>query len=289
MKLLKIFLLISSVNSFSLPNINKKNVYRNFKSTRINSVNPVNGFEIGIPLNMIENVFTNLHYGYDITTAKMVFLQFLIGYYTYGKDRYKDALEYFKEPYETNKKDLYDILVKYKRTYKLTYCIAFISISCLLLFDENNIYNLPFILLLYSSEYYKDLKQTYPYMKPIYVSIMWTITTIILPCVLNDNNYSILLSPEDYLPCTLSLFAMTNLADLKDVNEDRINKIKTIPVEYGEDFTNYIVLFSLALSSIIFGLNKNYLNRPIINSLFEIQNAGVSVIPLLFKNSSNVN
>ena len=41
-------------------------------------------------------------------------LQFLIGYYTYGKDRFKDALEYESQNYETRKKGLYDFLLKNK-------------------------------------------------------------------------------------------------------------------------------------------------------------------------------
>ena len=49
-----------------------------------------------MPLNIIDNVFTNLHYGYDVTTLRVVILQFLIGYYTYGKDRYKDAIEHYE-------------------------------------------------------------------------------------------------------------------------------------------------------------------------------------------------
>ena len=40
-----------------------------------------NGFSLGIPLNIITNVFTELHYGYDITSLKIVTLQFFIGYY----------------------------------------------------------------------------------------------------------------------------------------------------------------------------------------------------------------
>ena len=54
-------------------------------------VNPIVGVDVGIPLNIFQNIFTNLHYGNDITTLKIVGLQFLIGYYTYGKDRYNDA------------------------------------------------------------------------------------------------------------------------------------------------------------------------------------------------------
>ena len=80
------------------------------KSPIMNDANLFTGFDIGIPLNIFSNIFTNLHYGYDITTPKSVLIQFLLGYYTYGKDRYSDALEYIANPYNTTKEELYDFI-----------------------------------------------------------------------------------------------------------------------------------------------------------------------------------
>ena len=82
---------INSIHKNTLSPI--RGVNRNLITTM--NIPPLNGLDIGIPLNIIDNVFTNLHYGEDITTPKVILLQFLIGYYTYGKDRYKDALEYY--------------------------------------------------------------------------------------------------------------------------------------------------------------------------------------------------
>ena len=76
----------------------------------------------------------------------------------------------------------------------------------------------------------------------------------------------------------LLLFSSTNLADIKDIEEDKQNEILTLPVQYGEENTMKIVFGSLALSSLLFGLHPNYLERPIINSLFELQNAFLSVV-----------
>lgn len=79
---------------------------------------PLNGIDIGMPLNIIDNIFTNLHYGYDITTLKVVLLQFLIGYYTYGKDRYKDAVEYIELRQEGQKHEGGDrIVIAEKKKY----------------------------------------------------------------------------------------------------------------------------------------------------------------------------
>lgn len=263
---------------------------------------PLTGLDIGIPLNIIENVFTNIHYGENIVTIKQLLIQFLIGYYTYGKDRYVDALTYNTMSNQYNitakKKELYENFNNNKVFYKLSYDITFSLIAYLLLtqtftYENRNIQILntdaiPFMILLYSSEYYRELKSITPLAKSLYVSFMWTISTIILPGYLYEHNYNILYDIGCYLPCFLSLFATTNLADIKDVEEDTINKVKTIPVCYGVEETKKLILISLAISSLIFGLNQHYIDRPIINSLYEIQNIGIALIIQISNNTQIV-
>ena len=234
------------------------------------------GAALGVPLSIIQNVFTNLHYGYDITTWQAVGLQFLIGYYTYGKDRYKDALDYKDEPYPTDKVKLYDELNENADLYALSYQIVFQMIALILLAEFRDLNIVPFLLLLYSSEYYKDLKRVVPLAKPVYVSTMWTLSSVVLPCVIHDDNFSILLDASTYLPCFLTMFALTNVADIRDVDVDRLNGIDTIPVAYGEVPTATVAQIALLFSSLIFGMNPHYLDRPIVNSFVELQNAALS-------------
>jgi len=277
------------------PQINRQKIISNLEPL------PLTGLDIGIPLNIIENVFTNIHYGENIVTIKQLLIQFLIGYYTYGKDRYVDALTYNTTPNLYNitakKKELYEKFNNNKIIYKLSYDITFSLIAYLLL-TQTSIYEnqniqilnteaLPFMLLLYSSEYYRELKRITPLAKSLYVSFMWTISTIILPGYLYEHNYNILYDIGCYLPCFLSLFATTNLADIKDVEEDTINKVKTIPVCYGVEETKMLILISLAISSLIFGLNQHYIDRPIINSLYELQNIGIALI-IQFSNNTQI-
>lgn len=276
------------VFSFIKPIIvgSKKKILRNAVKT---NVNPLNGIELGLPLNIFSNVYTNIHYGYDITTSKSFLLQFLIGYYTYGKDRFYDALDYEKDSYETSKKELYDNYIAYKNLYSTSFLITFVIISGLLLNDEYYFNNIPFIILLQSTEYYKELKRNIGILKPVYVSIMWTFSSIVLPCVLHDHNFSILHYPLDLLPPTLTLFASSNIADCKDIEEDKKEGIQTIPVVLGQNKSNMISLFALALSSLLFGLNQHYLDRPIINSFIELQNAGTSFVPYFMMLGNNTN
>ena len=251
------------------------------------AVNPIVGADMGIPLNIIQNIFTTLHYGYDITTVKSVLLQILIGYYTYGGDRYKDALEYQEKPFETAKKELYEFFIKNKNLYRSTYKNTFIIIMLLLLVEEEMWYNVPFIFLLYTSEYYKDIKKINYYTKPLYISVMWTLSTVILPCVLHDHNYSILNYPIDYLPCLFTMFASSVILDIRDIEEDKINNIPTIPVTFGFTLTKKIILLLFIFSSFIFGINDNYLKNPIENSFFEMLNLGLSAYTFSIENPVN--
>lgn len=235
-------------------------------------VNPLVGVDMGIPLNIIQNVFTNLHYGYDITTSRAILLQFLIGYYTYGKDRYRDALVYEKNRYDTPKKDLFEYLIKYKQLYKLSYDVTFSLLVFILLMDQDMINNLLFIVLLYSTDYYNEIKKIGPIVKPTYIALMWTFSAAILPAIMHDHDYSILKYPMDYLPCAMTMFSSSTILDIKDIEEDKINGVRTIPSVYGLEKSQMLTIFLLGLSSLLVGLNPNYLENPLPNSVYEFIN-----------------
>lgn len=269
----------SFIRSTNKPNLNNYKNYIRYP-TKLNSVEPIQGVEIGIPLNIFSNIFTHLHYGEDVTTLKIILLQFLIGYYTYGKDRYNDAI-YSKEnniEIKDKKKGLYEDINNNKNIYNITINFSLIFIIFLLFNEKNYIQNLPFIALLLSTEFYTQIKKNIGEIKPLYIGIMWTFSTLILPCVLIDNDYSILNNPLDYMPEILILFATSNLADIDDYEEDKYNNINTIPVKYGKKNALAITLFSLSVASFLFGLNPHYLERPLINSIFEIQNALIAFL-----------
>lgn len=114
---------------------------------------------------------------------------------------------------------------------------------------------------------------------------MWTLATICLPCIMYDHNYEIFNYPLDYLPCFLTLFATSNYADIKDITEDKMNNITTIPVAIGEKNSNIISIFALLFSTLIFALNDNFNNREVINYIFEIQN--IATIGLIYNNTFN--
>lgn len=59
-------------------------------------------------------------------------------------------------------------------------------------------------------------------------------SSLVLPCILHSHDYGIL---EDYKVCLSFfslMFALTNFQDIKDIKEDQLANITTIPVLYGE-------------------------------------------------------
>ena len=59
---------------------------------------------------------------------------------------------------DLKKQELYDTLLRYKSIYKVSYCFSFYMIILLLYSFDDTLQILPIIALLYSTEYYKQLK-----------------------------------------------------------------------------------------------------------------------------------
>ena len=257
------------------------NIHHKLPNLCMKLKNPFPASDIGIPLTIFQNTYTTLHYGTNIVTLKLIALQFLLGYYAYGTDRYNDAIEYHMTPYNTTKKELYDnIYINQKLVYK-SLMLSYLSILAILLYSEDFIYNIPFIFILQSLNTYKTIKPALGPFKPLYIAVMWTLCAVIIPCVLHDHDYRIFGYPQDYLPCTLTLFAASNIIDNKDIAEDTNNHINTIPVLYGKDNSNYISILSLIASSILLANNPHYLDNIPANSYMEIQNALISYLPFV--------
>lgn len=245
------------------------------------TISPValNGLDIGIPLNIFSNIYTDLHYGYSITTPSSIILQFLLGFYAYGTDRVKDTIEYQSLNntmiYQENKIKLYKEISENIKLYDYTLSASLAAIMYILYIDNFDITRVPFLLLLGIAGNYKELKPYLNMYKPLFIATMWTITTVILPCVIYDKDYSILSMPQDYLPCLLFIFSASNFADSNDIEEDRLLGIDTIPVTYGVEISNTISFVAVAAASIMLIESRNFENRFIINTIIEMQHIGL--------------
>ena len=243
--------------------------------TKLSYQNPLPGAEVGIPLLLFENIFTNMHYGYDITTPQIIFLEFAFAFLTYGYDRLQDSYDPLEMKLE--KQELYG----YFRENRINIASALMAtylITFYLLFQEKE--TIPFIFAITLTSQYKKFKYILGPLKPIYIALMWTAGSYFLPCVMTDHDYSSLFEPLDYLPIILTLFSSSNIADSRDIEEDKNNNINTIPILLGEDISNSISCICILVASFYFFDNENFNNREIINTLYGTQNLVMAAIPI---------
>ena len=220
---------------------------------------PIIGSELGIPLNILQLIFTTTYYNEIIINPKLILLQFCIGVFTYGNDRYWDAIEYSNtnntDIYSPVKRDYYDYIIDNKANVELQLFMVSFYLMYIILQD----YSLfPIFPLLTSTINYRNFKRQYGEYKAIYIGVMWTIATVILPCIIHDHNYEILQHPNIYLPDVLLMFGSSNMLDVKDVEEDSKNKINTLPVIFGDK--KAIMISNIAYLTGISIFVSNFLN-----------------------------
>lgn len=221
--------------------------------------NPIIGAELGIPLNILQFIFTTNYYNENIIfdNKELILLQIAIGIFTYGTDRFLDALEYNKKTDINNLENSYKIeKINYYANILNNYNISITSIVTSYIFilsallPKEDTYIL--LLLLTSTLNYKQIKTNFGLIKSSYIAIFWTIGTIILPCVYFDNTYEILHHPINYLPATLIMFGSSNYLDISDIEEDKKENINTLPVVYGKENIEVISNISIVLGIIMF-------------------------------------
>jgi len=262
-------------NIFMLSNFNSEN---NKSETGI-FYNPIIGSNLGIPLNLLQFIYSNTYFNENLITPKLIGLQFAIGIFTYGSDRLIDALEYSNVYSKTNtsnynidKINYYNYLVKTKNFNIFVITLSYLYIFSLLI---NNPETYPILFLLTSTLDYKNFKKNYGQFKALYIGIFWTIGTVVLPSVLINHNYDIIKEPTIIIPSILNLFASSNLLDIKDIDEDKQEEIYTIPVIYGTNFAISISHISIILAILIFYNNENFENNIYLSLLYELQSFGV--------------
>ena len=233
----------------------------------------LSGLEIGIPINIISKVSTDVNFANSPLTKESILLNCLLGFSAYKQDRYLDSLEYCNSLSNTlsnnflnnslilNKKhDYYISVVNNEKNIQFTLFSSYIAICIFTVY-----FHIGLILPIFTSTFtYKYLKQNkhVSYLKPFYVAGMWTFCTIIIPLMVNNDFNNFLPDISFNLfnvmsPTFLNLFALTNLADLKDYDEDLLNGVNTLPIILGPTKTKGIVLLSSILSTIMF-INSPY-------------------------------
>lgn len=255
----------------------------------------LSGIEIGIPINIISKVSNDVNFVNSPLTKESIFLNCLLGFCTYKQDRYLDSLEYCNNSNNSsnsnnsnninninnsnfinnlnltnyslilNKKHYYYISILDNEKYvQFTLFCSYISICIFAVY-----YHIGLILPLFTSTFtYKYLKQNkyVSYLKPFYVAFMWTFCTMAIPLIINHDYNNILQDTSFNLfnaitPTFLNLFALTNLADLKDYDEDLLNEVNTLPIILGVNKTKVIIILTSLLSTLMFINSPYYINN----------------------------
>ncbi len=245
--------------------------------------NLYSGLELGIPLSIFEYTFTYNHFGYNIVNFRDICLLSLIGYVTYGCDRYLDSVEYYKKGEVVNvddrKKTLYKFLKDNNYDVIKVFALTYFLLDIFFLKNENIMFFLPFI---YSTLYYKQIKLNLPCFKPLFVSCLWTTASVLIPSILHENNYNIIYDLYSYVPAYLSLLGLSNFRDIKDIDEDKEYNYLTIPNVLGVNNAKTISVLALILASLIYGCNDHFGERIFIDYSFIAQNIAL-IISILTK------
>ena len=142
------------------------------ENTNTTLYNPILGSNLGIPLNLFQLIYTTTYYNQNIITLDLILMQFAIGVFTYGYDRFLDALQYNSlkdvEFIDKKKRDYYDFLLKNLYFNKI---IIYLSYFYLFLLMIDHVETYPIFILLTSTVFYKNLKQNFGQLKAIYIGL----------------------------------------------------------------------------------------------------------------------
>jgi len=242
------------------------------------------GLELGLPLSIFEYTFTYNHFGSNIVGFKDICFLSLIGYVTYGCDRFLDSIEYYDKDkniqVDDKKKNLYEFLHDNKYDVLRGLFLSYFILNIYFIKNNNITIFLPFM---YSALYYKQIKLNIPCFKPLFVACLWTTASVIIPSIIYENNYNIIYDIFSYSPAYFSLLGLSNYLDIKDVKEDSSYGYLTIPNVLGLKKARMISILSLILSSVLYIQNDYFGERLLVDMFFIIQNLSL-IIPILTKN-----
>ena len=253
-------------------------IYNNMKY----NIKPIlSGIEIGVPVHLLTFISNNIN-KYPINTANFnnqILLNYLLTFACYKLDRYSDYQEYninFKNNnnnlnYDESKIKLYNSFSNNEKLIRLTLFVTYLSLFIIII-DTKQTYYLPLFLTTFN---YKLLKKNLPYFKSLYLSTIWSLTCTILPFI-KYSDFNELITYNCFIPVFLNIFATTNIADFKDIDEDKSNNVKTLPIIIGKKKSIKLIILT-SLLSILFFISLDNFNNNIFNDIFIASN----IFPIL--------
>ena len=105
----------------------------------------------------------------------------------------------------------------------------------------------PFLILLDTTNYYIEIKQAIGILKPLYIAVCWVVSFFVIPCLIHEQG-NLQIDADFLKECvipTAIIFSGSLFGDIKDIDEDRKNKINTIPVVFGKTFSLGVVFITM--------------------------------------------
>ena len=114
---------------------------------------------------------------------------------------------------------------------------------------------------------YPEFKKNFPLLKPFYVGTFWTGAITIVPHLISN----VEINYDQTLSVGMLATAISNLADIDDIEDDIHNEIHTIPTKYGIHTTKILstglFIGSMYKSGIVpHALNKNKISKKNFNN-----------------------
>ena len=213
------------------------------------------GLEMTIPVNLVADILHTTAFDTHIS-QESILVNSLLAFSIYKYDRYRDA----QEASEEDKTSFYRGILDNREAVEF---LLFSSTICtlVLLFNFHMYALLPVYI---SSFLYKNIKTLDVPAKPFYVSSLWATSVCVIP------EYD---SP-DILACIsafMCIFALTNMADTIDYEEDLRYNVSSLPTEIGIEKTKYISVASSLISTLAF-VNLQYFNLDPYTAIFILSN-----------------
>lgn len=211
------------------------------------NLRPILATELGLSLALMQAT------AHHEITPSLVLCDLVISHSIYGRDRLKDLVtnQETNDGCECNDYNVFNYTTSLANLVAFLFLLQFECSECI-----------PVVTFL--SNAYSRSKVKLGNTKPFVIGILWAYAIVFLP---PDD------VPNDLFLVYSSLYAATsNIADIKDIEEDKENGIITLPVKFGEKAT-YIV--SAVLASVALATHTGFDDWTIGDTFIEIVSAGL--------------
>lgn len=189
------------------------------------SIRSVLGADVGLSLMLMQMA------AHHQITPELVVCDLAISHSVYGRDRLQDQVALARtnhEPFFEENLNIWNYSTSLANLVAFLYLIQFKSTPCIPLIS-------------FISNGYAKSKTFLGPAKSVLIGALWAYAIVFLP---PDS------VPDDLFLVYSSMYsAVSNIADIKDIEEDRLNEVNTIPVLLGEK-NSYIVSSVLAALAI---------------------------------------